>query len=230
MRQSRAVAGGVLAVLLTVGSTGLLPRRATPQQLAQVTPGSVTGQLDENSQTMQDGSYFNIHSFEGVAEETISIEMVSEEFNTYLILVGPEGEKIAEDDNGSGTTNAQIVVTFPSTGTYQILANSYDASSIGQYTLSWRSATATDLALQRASQLNWQAVELYQQGRYSEAEPLYRESLTIRREQLGERHSDVATSLNNLAELYHIQGRYSEAEPLLTRCGDSPRAIRRASF
>jgi len=44
---------------------------------------------------------------------------------------------------------------------------------------------------------------LYQsQGRYSEAEPLYGRSLSIREQQLGADHPDVATSLNNLAALY----------------------------
>ena len=33
-------------------------------------------------------------------------------------------------------------------------------------------------------------------------------------ELLGDRHPDVATSLNNLAALYRSQGRYAEAEPL----------------
>jgi len=52
------------------------------------------------------------------------------------------------------------------------------------------------------------------QGRYDEAEPLYRQALELRRELLGERHPQVATSLNNLAYLYESQGRYNEAEPL----------------
>jgi tetratricopeptide (TPR) repeat protein len=52
------------------------------------------------------------------------------------------------------------------------------------------------------------------QGRYDEAEPLYRQALELSRELLGERHPDVATSLNNLAYLYQSQGRYDEAEPL----------------
>ncbi len=34
---------------------------------------------------------------------------------------------------------------------------------------------------------------------------------------LGQEHPDVATSLNDLAALYHAQGRYGEAEPLHTR-------------
>ncbi|WP_287699514.1 CHAT domain-containing protein, partial [Microcystis sp. M165S2] len=57
--------------------------------------------------------------------------------------------------------------------------------------------------------------ELYRsQGRYSEAEPLYKQALAIIKQQLGDNHPDTAASLNNLAELYRVQGRYSEAEPL----------------
>lgn len=51
-------------------------------------------------------------------------------------------------------------------------------------------------------------------GRYSEAEPLYLKSLKVRKKQLGNEHTDVASSLNNLACLYRSQGRYPEAEPL----------------
>jgi tetratricopeptide (TPR) repeat protein len=52
------------------------------------------------------------------------------------------------------------------------------------------------------------------QERYAEAESLYKRSLSIIEQQLGPEHPDVATSLNNLANLYYVQGRYSEAEPL----------------
>jgi CHAT domain-containing protein len=52
------------------------------------------------------------------------------------------------------------------------------------------------------------------QGRYSEAEPIYKQALAIRKAQLGDNHPDTATSLNNLAALYRFQGRYSEAEPI----------------
>ena len=40
------------------------------------------------------------------------------------------------------------------------------------------------------------------QGRYADAEPLYKRSLAIREKSLGPDHPDVATSLNNLAVLY----------------------------
>jgi tetratricopeptide (TPR) repeat protein len=68
-----------------------------------------------------------------------------------------------------------------------------------------------------ADSLNRLAKLYYDQGRYSEAEPLYLRSLNIYEHQLGSDHLDIAQSLNNLAALYQSQGRYSEAEPLYLR-------------
>jgi tetratricopeptide (TPR) repeat protein len=55
------------------------------------------------------------------------------------------------------------------------------------------------------------------QGRYADAEPLYKRALAIREKALGPDHPDIATSLNTLAELYRAQGRYADAEPLYKR-------------
>ena len=66
-----------------------------------------------------------------------------------------------------------------------------------------------------AQSLNSLAFLYNNQGRYSEAEPLYIEALAmIKRLFVGD-HPNVVTSLNNLAGLYDSLGRYSEAEPLL---------------
>jgi CHAT domain-containing protein len=54
------------------------------------------------------------------------------------------------------------------------------------------------------------------QGRYAEAEPLYKRSLAIA-ERLGSDHPAVGRALNNLAVLYERQARYVEAEPLYKR-------------
>ena len=65
-----------------------------------------------------------------------------------------------------------------------------------------------------ATSLNNIATLYYDQGHYSEAEPLYTQALALRRRILGEEHPDVASSLNNLGDLYRSQGHYSEAECL----------------
>ena len=52
------------------------------------------------------------------------------------------------------------------------------------------------------------------QGKYDEAEPLYREALKVKRETLGDRHPSTLASINNLGLLLSDQGKYDEAEPL----------------
>ncbi len=57
----------------------------------------------------------------------------------------------------------------------------------------------------------------YDQGRYSDAEPLFVRALSISEHQLEANHPNTAASLNNLATLYKSIGRYSDAEPLHVR-------------
>ena len=45
----------------------------------------------------------------------------------------------------------------------------------------------------------------------------FEQSLAIREAALGPDHPDVATSLNNVAELYRAQGRFAKSEPLYQR-------------
>ncbi len=71
--------------------------------------------------------------------------------------------------------------------------------------------------LAEAKRLNQQVVQLYQQGKYSEAIPLAEKALAIVEKVLGQEHALVAISLNNLAELYRVQGNYAKAEPLFLR-------------
>ena len=55
------------------------------------------------------------------------------------------------------------------------------------------------------------------QGRYSEAEPLYKRSLAIREKALGPVHPSVGTSLNNLAALAYHQNDWAVAVSYLRR-------------
>ena len=68
-----------------------------------------------------------------------------------------------------------------------------------------------------AGALNQQIIQLYNQGRYSDAIPLARRLLAINEKSLGSNHPAVASCLNILAELYHARGRYGDAERLYKR-------------
>jgi tetratricopeptide (TPR) repeat protein len=89
------------------------------------------------------------------------------------------------------------------------------------FELSWEALSAEAQALAAcmsvfaAAPLQWQWVE--ECFTELDAEPLFKRSLEILKNHLGNDHPDVARGFNNLAALYQSQGRYSEAEPLYNR-------------
>src|SRR5262249_29438041 len=62
-----------------------------------------------------------------------------------------------------------------------------------------------------------QAEDYLKQGRYAEAEPLYKRALAIIEKAPGPDHQVSVAALNGLAEVYLGQGKYAEAEPLSRR-------------
>ncbi len=62
-------------------------------------------------------------------------------------------------------------------------------------------SAAQSAELEEALRLNQQVLQLYKEGKYSEAIPLAQRAIAIREKALGKEHPTVATSLNNLAEL-----------------------------
>ena len=61
------------------------------------------------------------------------------------------------------------------------------------------------------------SADLARQGKYDEALPVALEAVRAAAATFGSTHSNVATSLNDLAQLYHKLGKYTEAELLLRR-------------
>ncbi len=89
-----------------------------------------------------------------------------------------------------------------------------------------RSAKGED-APETATALNDLAGNYESQGRYQEAEPLYKRAIGIDEHGLPAGHPDLARDYNNLALLYWKQGRYQEAEPLYKRAmGIEEKALR----
>lgn len=60
-------------------------------------------------------------------------------------------------------------------------------------------------------------LEHFYAGRYAEALPYFVTALDLAEERYGDDAPEIATDLNNLAELYRLLGRYDEAEPLYER-------------
>ncbi|WP_439638146.1 CHAT domain-containing protein [Spirulina sp.] len=191
------------------------------------------GELSEESQVFSsDGTFFNIHTFTGQAGETIKIDLVSDEFDTLLLLLDPDGNNIAQNDDGGENKNARIVITLPADGEYSIVANSYQAGEVGRYQITLQGATAKDEA---NHEIALQAAQLFQEGqslrregsleslqaaieKWEAAIPLY--------QQVGDRGGEAAT-LTNIGGVYNSLGEksraleyFNQALPLLRAVGD----------
>jgi hypothetical protein len=74
-----------------------------------------------------------VYSFDGQEGDEVTVVAVSEETDTYLLVVDDEGNIIAEnDDMEKGVTDAGVTVELPSDGTYLVGVFAYDP---GEYTL-----------------------------------------------------------------------------------------------
>ncbi len=164
-------------------------------------------------------------------------------FDAYLVLRDGEGRLLAEDDDGLIGRHSRIVADLAAGREYKISAcalhgqrGAFDlVLATGKpKVLSRQELVAADLTEARsrvkamevakgpesidvAIALNSLAAFYKAQGRYQEAEPLYKRALAIREKVLGPEHPDTAVALNNLGLLYAALGPYGEAEPLFKR-------------
>ncbi|MGA9378038.1 MAG: PPC domain-containing protein, partial [Phormidium sp.] len=83
-----------------------------------------------------DGSWYRSYTFDGVAGQPVRIILESSEFDTYLALLGPDGRKVAENNNvGRNSPNSALNLTLPRSGTYRIIVNASERGAGGRYRL-----------------------------------------------------------------------------------------------
>lgn len=129
-----------------------LPGRGTVHQTDLIVQANTTihqGVLQNGDRVLSfDGSLYDEYEFQGQAGQVVNIEMNSLDFDTYLILIGPNGEWLAQnDDIHSQNLNSAIAIILPETGTYRIMANAYNARGRGNYTLSIAPVSARSPAI-----------------------------------------------------------------------------------
>src|SRR5262249_26991389 len=76
-----------------------------------------------------------------------------------------------------------------------------------------------------ATSYNNLAMNLADQGKYGEAQPLLQQALVLRKKVLGEQHPHTALSYNNLAYNLKAQGKYGEAQPLYQKALDLKKKV-----
>ena len=96
---------------------------------------TVTGALSSADCVAPDSSFYDLWEFSGTAGQEVVIIMTSRELDTYLILVDPSQNAVAQNDDFGDDTNSRITFTLTSTGTWTIVANSFEPLDTGSYNL-----------------------------------------------------------------------------------------------
>lgn len=99
------------------------------------------GMLDRQSARVleSDGSLYRTYNIQGREGQTITIDLSSPDFDTFLAILDDQGQVIDKnDDANESSSNSQLVVTLPRTGTYQIIVNAFDATGQGRFILTVR--------------------------------------------------------------------------------------------
>ena len=111
----------------STGSYTIRFRENAPRVVAHRFEGS----LNESGYTIGQ-RVFQEHGFEAEAGHTYRIELTSDDFDTYLVVIDAEGNIVAENDDFGNSTNSRVDLETEG-GSYTILAGAYSGTPDGVY-------------------------------------------------------------------------------------------------
>lgn len=109
---------------------------------------SVAGELTTNDAQRRSGKYEDVYLIAGHRGDRIQLDLGSTAFDSYLVVTGPDGFNLANDDRAGGgeTLDSRIVTQLPADGTYRVSVTTFRPGETGRYRLS-ASAPAANVAI-----------------------------------------------------------------------------------
>ncbi len=113
------------------------PEAAAPGIVSRLRTGeSVDGLLEPGDEIGGDGPFQDRWTIDARAGARLRVEMRSTDFDSYLVVLGPDGQVVGSDDDGLENRDAVVSLRATAGGTYTVLATTYGENpSIGAYRL-----------------------------------------------------------------------------------------------
>ena len=113
------------------------PAAPAPGQAAAIAVGETRdGVLEPGDELGGDGPYQDRWTLEAAAGARLRVELRSEDFDAYLVVLGPDGRVLGSDDDGLGDRNALLAFRTAGAGRYSVLVSSFgDELRSGAYRL-----------------------------------------------------------------------------------------------
>ncbi len=158
----RRVGGALLLVCLVAGVS--LPARGQEavMDLMQIplaghlTVGSETPGYLTSGLLWTDDSYVQAWGLEVAARQAVTVDLLSDEFDAFLMVTGPGLAEILSDDDGAGACDSRITFTAPESAVYRVVVNTLSSGATGRF----RIRVTDEPGPVTAGDCNIQAVEL----------------------------------------------------------------------
>ncbi len=96
----------------------------------------VQGALTDADQLLGDVFPVQAWAVQGEARQPFSVDLISHDFDPFLILIGPGlSEGFVTDDNGAGGCDARISIDLPTSHEYRLIVASTEIGAAGFFTL-----------------------------------------------------------------------------------------------
>lgn len=134
-------AGRRAAAAALVGLVAVVVVACSPPDSSKAADGAaagfdeevVTGELVEGDAFFDSGELVDEYPLEGVPGQLVRLRLSSQEFDTYLILVDPDGRQLENDDDDVGDSSIETRLAVP--GPHRVLVTSYEPGETGRYAL-----------------------------------------------------------------------------------------------
>ena len=156
---------GMCVVFSQTGATQAQTQPARPAVRTQVqatppaaSPAQVntSGELQRGDSTLDSGEFYDNYTLQARSGQRLDIRLTSDDFDPYIIVRGPGDTRFDNDDAEEGSTSARIDEIAPATGTYRILATSFQPGESGSYRLQASAGGAGTPVARSASPANRQ--------------------------------------------------------------------------
>jgi len=94
-----------------------------------------TGTLTSSDRVDDTGSHIQAWELRGDANQNVTVDLISDDFDAMLYLMGPGLSGALSNDDGGGGCHARITTILPESGTYRIIASSLSSEGTGAFTL-----------------------------------------------------------------------------------------------
>jgi hypothetical protein len=136
----RARFGLALAAGLLAAGPSAMAQQAGPG----LAPGqTVSGELTPNDAQRQSGKYEDVFTVQGRRGSRLDLRLSSADFDSYLVVTGPEGFTLSNDDDpGTQALDSRLVLEFPADGAYRVAVTTFRPGETGAYRLQASPAAA----------------------------------------------------------------------------------------